>query len=96
MNISCPKCSESFPVVAEALIPDSQTMHLKLTFASELCSAEVIGKAIVNMEKLQRGVAHNMGINVQVFLKDFEVKPHEVTIGFAIIQTQPLSEKRGE
>ena len=85
MEIKCPKCSETFGVEAHACVPKEQVMYMKLTCKSELFAAKTIGESIVNMEKLQRAVAKEIGAKVCVFLKSVEVKPHEITIGFQII-----------
>lgn len=88
MNVTCPKCSEAFPVVAEAVIPKTQVMHMKLTSESELFSADAVGKAMSNMTKVQVEVARELGVKVCVFLRSVVLTPHEIKIGFQIVQTQ--------
>ena len=87
MNIECPKCKESFPVVARAIIPKEQELSISLTSENEMFCAKTIGSVISNMEKLQRGVAENMGMKVVVFIKSIDLKPYALTIRFVIIET---------
>lgn len=85
MNIECPKCKESFEVAASCAIPREQTMSLKLTSQSEMWQADSIGKAILSMQEILRGVSKNMGCDVGVFIRDIQCRPREIEISFAII-----------
>lgn len=84
MMQKCPKCSEEFNLELASVIPESQSLALYLKSESELFDAGAIGKAITAMEEIHRGVASNLGQKVSVFIQSIDLKPHEITIRFAI------------
>lgn len=84
MDIQCPQCRETFDVELKTHIPESQQLFMELTSQSEMFSARAIGEAIVNMEKLQRAVAKQIGVNLAVHLSSIELKPHHIKIGFVL------------
>lgn len=84
MEITCPKCSECFPIEAKSVIPKTQTLFLEMECKSEIICAKTIGKSILSMEALQREVAKEIGVNVCVFIKSIELLPNKIKIGFII------------
>jgi len=84
MDIQCPQCREKFDVELEAHVPKSQQLFMELTSHSEMFSARAIGEAIVNMEKLQRAVARDVGVNIAVHISSIDLKPHRIKIGFVM------------
>lgn len=84
MNIECPKCKEAFNGELVAEVPANQVLHITLTSESEMFAAATIGKAINSMDEILRGIAHNLGSDVCVFLKSVDYKPREIKTGFPI------------
>ena len=87
MNIECPKCNKSFNIEARVILPEEQVLYLKLTAQCELFTAKAVGQAILNMEKLQRAIAKDIGADLIVFIQSLELKPNEIVIGFRMINS---------
>ena len=85
MNCKCPKCNEEFPVNMVAVIPKEQTITACLSLSSEMISAETLGKFITSFERLQAGVAKNLGCKVHTFVKDISIKEKSLNIEFVIL-----------
>ncbi len=88
MKTECPSCKHAYEVEGVAVVPKSQVLTMKLGYESEFICAESLGKAILNMEIIQRQVAKKIGVKVVVFVRSIITKPKELSVEFQIIRSE--------
>ena len=86
LEITCPKCSERFPMGLKAVIPASQKMTAKLTLQRDgMIGATTLGKFMDNMAKVLKESAKSLGGKVEVFIGDVRCEDNAVEVTFVIV-----------
>lgn len=82
--VKCPSCGVECCLEAEAAVPPSQTLTIRLESESKYLPAEVIGATIKYQTEIFKSVAKQMGTAVAVFISKMTTTDHVAEIEFTI------------
>ena len=84
-KVICPYCKKEYNTLVEACVPDEQKISITIKTESENISADTLGSFLVNMTKVYKAVAKDLGTKIVVFVKDIQMKPSQTTIDLYLV-----------
>ena len=79
-NVTCPHCSQSFDIEPSVAFQECTT---KVTLEMEdghMLQAKTIGGVLTNLATMYRSAAKQLGVNIEVLVKDFRVTSNRIEI----------------
>lgn len=90
--IACPHCKGEFQIKPVAHF-QKQTLYLSLKYEGDSMSLTTVAGTLVNMDKMLRAVALEVGQKAHVFLQSVEQKEHELVFGLLVTEARPKPKK---
>lgn len=96
LEVGCPKCSNVMYLRRTAAYQNTSLL-LTLTVADgHMLQAHTLGGTMIEMSKLMRSMAKQMGANIQVLVENVEFTDKTISVNFRTLRVGEAQPPRGE